>query len=45
MTEGMSWAEYREAHDITDAEEPAAFAAYLDRLSEGSGAASVTGHP
>jgi hypothetical protein len=28
MTERMSWAEYREAHGVTDAEEQAAFAAY-----------------
>lgn len=35
MTERMSWAEYREAHGITDAEEPAAFAAYLHYLSGG----------
>jgi hypothetical protein len=31
----MSWAEYREAHGITAAEEPAAFAAYLPELSQG----------
>lgn len=31
----MSWPEYREAHGITDAEDPAAFAAYLHFLSDG----------
>lgn len=35
MTERMSWAEYREAHGVTDAEDPAAFAAYLHYLSDG----------
>ena len=35
MVERRSWAEYREAHGITPAEEPAAFAAYLHELSQG----------
>lgn len=36
MTERTSWAEYREAHGASEAEEPAAFAAYLNYLSNGS---------
>lgn len=33
MSEQMSWAEYCESHWITDAQEPAAFAAYVSHLS------------
>ena len=33
MSDQISWAEYRESHWITDAEEPAAFASYLNYLS------------
>ena len=40
----MSWAEYREAHWVTDAEEPAAFAAYMNSLSGGAqGGAAQSG--
>lgn len=34
MADRMSWAEYRQAHNITDDEEPAAFAAYLHYFSD-----------
>lgn len=36
MKEPMSWAEYRESHWVTDADEPAAFAAYMNSLSGGA---------
>jgi len=35
MSGRMSWSEYRDVHGVTEAEDPAAFAAYLHYLSGG----------